>query len=168
MSVSHPLLKQLKGNIYDLRKHLNKEEIQDFHPNLLPLCQTLEEIFRKGLKTSTSTPFGVMKKDYWFWIHHLYEHNEKYCVPFNLVDTIESVENSKKVHTNIGKGRLFIRTALSKKLLQSFLEFFLKDEVFVFSMYDPETSILGNEILAEILSSLFHEVNKIDFKLELK
>ncbi|XP_054711091.1 uncharacterized protein LOC129220686 [Uloborus diversus] len=167
MSVSHPLLKQLKGTHTDF-KNKSATEVRDHHTELQNLCTTLEEIFRKGLKVATSTPFGLMRKDYWFWIHHLYEVRDQYRIPFALVDVIESVKNNKKVHTNVGRGRLFIRSALTKKVLQALIDTFMIDEVFVFSFYDPHTAILGNEILSEILSSLLHEINKIDFKLELK
>ncbi|KAG8199577.1 hypothetical protein JTE90_009414 [Oedothorax gibbosus] len=167
MSVTHPLLKQLKGNILELRNETEKE-IQDHHPSLLPLCRSLEEIFQIGLKSKMNSPFGLMKKDYWFWITFIYENRDKYRVPFALTEAIESILNSKKVFTNLGKGRLFIRTALSKKLLQSLIELLWIDEMFLFSSYDPKTSILGNEIMCEIFKSLLHELNKIDFKLELK
>ncbi|GIY11393.1 hypothetical protein CDAR_535811 [Caerostris darwini] len=147
MSVSHPLLKQLKGHVYDLRKD-TEIEVRDHHSTLLPLCHTLEEIFQTGLKTKLKTPFGLMKKDYWSWIQFLYEQREKFRIPFAVVETVESVQCNKKTYTNLGRGRLFMRTALT--------------------FYDPNSSILGNEIMCEILLSLLHELNKIDFKLELK
>ncbi|CAL1273811.1 unnamed protein product [Larinioides sclopetarius] len=167
MSVSHPLLKQLKGHVYELRKDA-QTEVRDHHPTMLPLCHTLEEIFEAGLKTKLNTPFGLMRKDYWFWVQFLYEQRDKYRMSFALVEAIESVQNSKKVHTNLGRGRLFIRTALVRKILPNILKLLLIDEIFLFSSYDPNSSILGNEIMCEILSSLLHELNKIDFKLELK
>ncbi|GFS57972.1 RUN domain-containing protein [Trichonephila inaurata madagascariensis] len=167
MSVSHPLLKKLKGHIYDLRKD-GETEIRDHHAAMLHLCHTLEEIFQTGLKTKLNTPFGLMKKDYWFWIQFLYEQREKYRLPFALVDAIESVQNSKKVFTNLGRSRLFIRTALSKKVLQTIVKLLLIDELFLFSAYDPKSSILGDDIMCEIFLSLLHELNKVDFKLELK
>ncbi|GFR30692.1 RUN domain-containing protein [Trichonephila clavata] len=167
MSVSHPLLKKLKGHIYDLRKD-GETEVRDHHPAMLHLCHALEEIFQTGLKTKLNTPFGLMKKDYWFWIQFLYEQREKYRLPFALVDAIESVQNSKKVFTNLGRSRLFIRTALSKKVLQTVVKLLLIDELFLFSAYDPKSSILGDDIMCEIFLSLLHELNKVDFKLELK
>ncbi|KAF8767036.1 RUN and FYVE domain-containing protein 4 [Argiope bruennichi] len=167
MSVSHPLLKQLKGHVYELRKDA-QTEVRDHHPTMLPLCHTLEEIFQAGLKTKLNTPFGLMRKDYWFWVQFLYEQRDKYRMPYALVEAIESVQNSKKVHTNLGRGRLFLRTALVKKVLPNILKLLMFDEIFLFSSYDPSSSILGNEIMCEILSSLLHELNKIDFKLELK
>ena len=39
------------GIVYELRKKFPETEIGDNHPSLLPLCQTLEEIFSKGLKS---------------------------------------------------------------------------------------------------------------------
>ncbi|XP_042902136.1 uncharacterized protein [Parasteatoda tepidariorum] len=167
MSVSHPLLKQLKGYVLDIRNE-SETEIRDFHPTVLPLCQTLEEIFQKGVKSKINTPFGLMRKDYWFWMYLLYEQRDQLRIPFSLTDAIENVHISKKVFTNVGRGRLFIRIALSKKLLQTLIQLLWKDEVFLFSVYDPKTSILGNEIMFEIFSSLLHELNKVEFKLELK
>lgn len=39
---------------------------------------------------------------------------------------------NSQVHTNIGRGRFFIRAALVKQALQSLVDIFVKDEIFVF------------------------------------
>ncbi|GBN25884.1 hypothetical protein AVEN_112605-1 [Araneus ventricosus] len=148
MSVSHPLLKQLKGHVYELRKDA-QTEVRDHHPTMLPLCHTLEEIFQAGLKTKLNTPFGLMRKDYWFWVQFLYEQRDKYRMPFALVEAIESVQNSKKVHTNLGRGRLFIRTALVKKVLPNVLKLLLIDEIFLFVRSAMRSSLSCREATME-------------------
>ncbi|GIY95325.1 hypothetical protein CEXT_502641 [Caerostris extrusa] len=175
MSVSHPLLKQLKGHVYDLRKD-TEIEVRDHHSTLLPLCHTLEEIFQTGLKTKLKTPFGLMKKDYWSWIQFLYEQKKNFGYWFSQSRMLYMGTHSYPVlstpciitYTNLGRGRLFMRTALVKKVLSTIIKLLCIDEMFLFTFYDPNSSILGNEIMCEILLSLLHELNKIDFKLELK
>ncbi|KAM7296099.1 uncharacterized protein ISCGN_021295 [Ixodes scapularis] len=49
MSVSDPLLKELKAHIFDLRRHSLALPVDDANGLLEPFCVTLEKIFRKGL-----------------------------------------------------------------------------------------------------------------------
>ena len=72
------ILKELAfpGYIFELTKENEIQSITDYHPSLLPLCITLEEILRKGLIYSQSTPFGLTKKDYgqcFLNFYHIYK-----------------------------------------------------------------------------------------------
>ncbi|XP_013415891.1 uncharacterized protein LOC106177605 [Lingula anatina] len=160
MSVSDPLLKKLKGFIYELRT--GEGPVEDENTYLKPLCETIEEILRKGLKTSGM--FRLSKKDYWHWIDSLPNNSNIRVNPiFSMA--VEYVRSSKKLKTAQGRGRLFIRSALQKKVLSVPLEQILKNQKLLEQWYDPTESILHNEILSEILMSLLFEATEIQFDL---
>lgn len=119
---SHPLLDQLRGkqSLYSLltcarpcgaagivyRLKAAPQPIKDGHSHLTPFCETLEAIFRHGLKREwvdverkgmrvtglvcfsvcasilpePNSLFGLNRRDYWCWIEPLqdYYFNEKY------------------------------------------------------------------------------------------
>ncbi|GAB1605907.1 RUN and FYVE domain-containing 4-like [Argonauta hians] len=163
MSVTDPLLKQLKGLILEFR--LSQTVINDKTEKLHPLCDVIEKIFRKGLKNNGS---WFSKTDYWCWVS-----KAAYDVAYDRVNPIfimvtSIVNESKKVCTLQGKGRLFIRCALVKKVLGVAVELLRRDLRFTDVWYDAEFSILGNEILSEIFISLLFEITEIKFLLNLK
>ncbi|XP_074647922.1 uncharacterized protein LOC141903618 isoform X2 [Tubulanus polymorphus] len=165
MSVTDPLLKDLKGYISELR--LSNVPISNHHPMLLPFCRTIENIFRKGMK-NTASFFGIQKRDYWQWINFMCDkiQGSSYNPTFNLVVT--SIRGVSKIKYAQGRGRCFIRFALQKKCLKYPVEMLIKNRPFLESWYDPLFSVLGNEILCEIFLSLLHEVAEINFKLNMK
>ncbi|XP_013784067.1 uncharacterized protein LOC106468201 [Limulus polyphemus] len=168
MSVSDPLLKELKGHVFELRRLSEVAEVRDHNPTVLPFCSTVEKILRKGLSASPRTAFGPTTKDYWYWLEILLVRRTLNKLPVPVCDAIELVKCCKKVQTNQGRGRLFLRIALMKKFLSVTIEHLCQEKSLVQSFYGPTTSILGNEILAEIFQSLLHEISQIKFRLNLK
>ncbi|CAN8030777.1 unnamed protein product, partial [Ixodes persulcatus] len=148
MSVSDPLLKELKAHIFDLRRHSLAVPVDDTNGLLEPFCVTLEKIFRKGLIAQTSTALGCIRRDYWDCFFSLFHIKDKAGLPFKLSMAIETVSEFKKVRTSQGKGRLLLRLLLRKKLTRTAVEQLLKCRCLLQGVYDPANSILGNEILA--------------------
>lgn len=72
------------------------------------------------------------------------------------------------MQTSQGKGRLLLRVLLKRRLLKTAVTCVLQSPSLTAVMYNPSDSILGNEILSEILLSLLHEVDKIPFSLSLR
>lgn len=163
MSVSDPLLKQLKALTLDFR--LSKGIVNDKSEKLEPFCEILEKIFRKGLKQNGG---WFSKTDYWCWIYKLLDSptSQRINPIFSMVTDI--VKESKKVCNLQGRGRLFIRYALVKKVLGVPVELLMKNRQMAEIWYHPEHSILGNEILSEIFISLLFEITEIRFLLNLK
>ncbi|XP_041362579.1 uncharacterized protein LOC121378468 [Gigantopelta aegis] len=158
MSVTHPLLKILKGALLDL--HQEKTVILDRNPKLIPLCKTIEDILRCGL-TNNSSWFS--RTDYWSLISKITR-----CTNPNLEHVIDYTKNCQKTLTIEGKGRLFIRASLVKRTLDYLIQTITSDVQLMKMWYDPRRSIIGNDILCEILLSLVREINGITFKLVLK
>ncbi|KAK0048473.1 hypothetical protein Bpfe_022088 [Biomphalaria pfeifferi] len=159
MSVSHPLLKILKASLLDL--HNEGGKILDTNPRLIPMCRTLEDIFRLGLQTHHRHWFT--KPDYWNVLSKLGEKAGP-----GLYHIIKFVKGNAKTDTDQGRGRLFIRACLLKKDLVTLVKKLREDNPFLQMWYDSSTSILNNDILSEILLSLLAEVQNIPFSLYLK
>lgn len=139
----------------------NPDPITDDHPHLTPLCRTLEEIFRKGLQPTSGSmlSLSIKRDDFWSWIEsHL---SASPPLPPPLRSLVDATSTNERTLTYIGKGRLLIRSALQKKLLFALLDLQCKN------VYDPRTSIIGNEILAQILSSLLRQLATFEFQLDL-
>ncbi|XP_060079981.1 uncharacterized protein LOC132559387 [Ylistrum balloti] len=160
MSVSDPLLRELKGLVLELRT--KNENVCDRTPTLHRLCKILEEIFRKGLKN----PGWFGKCDYWTWISKLNNISKQRNNPI-LSMVIDSVKESKKVFSSCGRGRLFIRSALVKKVLAVPVQLLAKDHQLAQEWY-TNNSILGDEILTEIFQSLLFELTEVPFQLQVK
>jgi len=164
MSVSDPLLKKLKGFIVKLRT--DPDPIHDDHCCLQAFCETIETIFRKGLKQSASL-FQLKQRDYWHWIENIGD-GENIRVNPIFTMAVAGVKTCGKVLTTRGRGRFFIRMALQKKVLRVPVEYLSKDVALQEVWYDPGCSILGDEILCEILKSLLYEVTEVNFQLRIK
>lgn len=81
-----------------------EEPITDSNFFLIPLCRTLEEIFRKGVSHSTGSllSLSIKKDDYWRWIEALA--SSDFRMPPPLRAAIEAVKNDERVLTYVGKG----------------------------------------------------------------
>lgn len=201
MSVTDPLLKTLKLQILELHHSFQLQEkdaiegcgaadvqkkgenlsfrsnavpINDDHPHLLPLCQTLEEIFRKGLVLTSGSILSLSSKkdNFWQWIEPLGEvrYSSTYKPSSTLTSTINLAKNNEKVLTYVGSGRIFIRAALCKKSLCLLVDSFLSLHQYSnasTNYYDPRYSILGDEILVQILLSLLRQLATFNFDLDL-
>ncbi|KAK2161194.1 hypothetical protein LSH36_120g12001 [Paralvinella palmiformis] len=188
MSVSDPLLKKLKVYIYQLRT--DPDPIDDQHNALKSFCEILEAILRKGLKQlvpnykaslvdvanhvensqilynyyitkfndlaeKSHSIFGLSRHDYWHWVE--------------TVAKDKNYTNGKKMlFCSQGRGRLFLRASLQKKSLSHGIDQLLQSSKGIEFWYDPQRSILGDDILREILMSLLFEVNGINFCLDLR
>nr|XP_037272666.1 uncharacterized protein LOC119164555 isoform X1 [Rhipicephalus microplus] len=168
MSVSDPLLKQLKDHIFDLRRHCLVLNIDDTNELLLPFCTTLELIFRKGINVQKNTPLGSLRRDYWNVFFAMLRLKKQDKLPLRLATSIQTVKDFKKVKTSQGKGRLLLRVLLKRRLLRAAVACLRESPGLIAVMYDQSHSILGNEILAEILLSLLYEVDKITFSITLR
>lgn len=164
MSVSDPLLKKFKGIILELRS--GRSPVTDDNEQLQPLCLTLEQIFSKGFKVSNNS--WLKKCTYWTWISKLPTLSSKDRISPMCSMAIEAIKKSKKTQTDTGRGRCFIRQALVKKFLVAPVQLLARLEEFTAIWYNENDSILGNEILREILLSLLLSLKELDFDLELK
>ncbi|VDN12446.1 unnamed protein product [Dibothriocephalus latus] len=167
MPLSDQRLKDLKACI--LAFHQNPSQpIDDRHPIMNNFFSTLERIFRYGLKAGASRG-GQTKWDPWNWIEKLPSctSNSGLFVPYQLLKAIDETKKSSRVTTAQGKGRLFLRTLVQRKLLENLLQLLRDNPVLALRHYEAGHSLFTDEILSEILRSLFAEVARLDFQLDL-
>ncbi|XP_029048418.1 uncharacterized protein LOC114878596 [Osmia bicornis bicornis] len=163
MTVSNPLIKELKGWTRKLTE--GGREIDDENIDLPFFCKCLEKCFQKGILLRFN-PIGFPKlPDAWYWLEEITEKNFSSCCTYSLV--VEQVKQSPKVHTATGRLRLLIRTCLIRKCLHVPVEMLVRTPLMAINYYD-KNSILGDDILGEILLSVLLQSSKLNFKLNLR
>lgn len=160
MPLHDPLLKRLKGLVLDIR--LKNDVITDKSPVLTELCVTIEDILIRGSRDTSW--FSKSNYRYWTWIEKIGQ-RERYQPAFHMV--LDTVKDCKKVCTSCGRGRLFIRSALSKKVLAVPVQQLIKVKQLVQEFYYSYNTIIGDEILSEIFVSLLLELSEVTFQLQI-
>ncbi|KAK4874706.1 hypothetical protein RN001_014066 [Aquatica leii] len=164
MSVSDPLIKDTKACTLKLINNLTDTEyISDTNPNLIHFCENVEKIFTVGLN-SVHTAFGFLKlNEAWYWLEKAAVMQDN-AITFGYINSVEEVKRYQHILTNVGKLRLLIRNLLSRKSMYVPVKYLLNNKR---NGIYKETSILGDEILSEILLSVFLQCSRIHFKLDL-
>lgn len=103
----------------------NLENILDTNATLVRFCQTLENIFIQGLKTSCNTLGFIKYTDPWTWLENVgaTKHN---LITFSYRTSVDTVKQFRNVFTNTGRFRLLIRYCLVNKCLHVPLEFMVR------------------------------------------
>ncbi|KAB0793857.1 hypothetical protein PPYR_13477 [Photinus pyralis] len=164
MSVSDPLIKNIKWIILKLIQDVEElGYISDTNVNLISLCENVEKVFNSAL-SSVSTTFGFIKAtDAWSWLEKAAVCGDS-SITFAYVNSVEHTAHYQHILTRVGRLRLLIRNLLSRKALHVPVEYLLKNHKC--GIY-KQNSVLGDEILTEILLSLFRQCSQINFKLDL-
>lgn len=165
MSVSDPLIREVKEwTSKFLENYAINVPVTDANINLLPFCACIEKIFMKGLVTKYNT-LGIAKPLHaWIWLEKIKPNNNDSST-FNFSSSLESVRYCKSVLSSTGRLRLLIRTCLMKKCLHIPIMTLVQNGSFR-NLYHSE-SVLGDEILIQILLSVLLQYSKFPFKLDL-
>ncbi|XP_075033935.1 uncharacterized protein LOC142095075 [Mixophyes fleayi] len=162
MAGKEPLLGTLKACVLGMQE-AGSDPITDDSPHVVPLCDVLEMIMRKGLRSGV---LGLKRRDYWHWIEELPQHDTCDRLP-HLSVMIEKTLACPKVLTPQGKGRYFLRLALNRKSLVVAFQH-LQHTHKLLEWYDPLFSVLGNEEHFEPFLSLLLVVSQSSFALDLQ
>ncbi|XP_011873485.1 PREDICTED: uncharacterized protein LOC105565142 isoform X3 [Vollenhovia emeryi] len=163
MSVSDPLIKELKGWTRKLIDHA--KEITDENEDLCHFCKCLENCLQKGLLPSLDS-VGYLKVPYtWTWLEYVGEKNYSGYNTFLLA--VEQAKQNAKVRTSAGRLRLLIRICLARRCLHMPVEILSRIPTLATEFYNLK-SILGDDILREILLSVLLQCSKFNFKLNLR
>lgn len=163
MSVSDPLIKELKGWTRKLMEYA--KEITDENEDLCHFCKCFENCLQKGLLPCLDS-IGYLKiSNAWHWLEYVAEKNYSSYSTFSLV--VEQVKQNSKIHTSIGRLRFLIRICLVRKCLHMPIEILTRIPTLATEFYNLE-SILGDDILREILLSVLLQCSKFNFKLNLR
>ncbi|KRX96070.1 hypothetical protein T4E_2728 [Trichinella pseudospiralis] len=147
MSVTHPALKKLKDFIRSFYEF--PDAITDKHAELKPFC-----IATSVKKHQTS--FGIACQR---WIFTTKDMTVENCVKYVLRRT--------NVVSGIGRLRLVIRYGLQYKILHSIFSILLRKPLLMNTIYD-NCSVMGDDILAEILVSTLEVLKNCRFELLLR
>lgn len=171
MSVSDPLIKDLKGHLRTLiEQHFSPDEgkkspVTDESDILVKFCESLESVLSKGLKPQL-TPLGFGKEgDVWTWM--AFFGDQRKGATFGYEYAVSSVKKDSKVSTNVGRMRLLIRTCLSHHCLFKPIEMIVGNPQLASRWYHSGNSIVAHEILGEILLSVMHQVGQLVFHLDI-
>ncbi|CAH0564604.1 unnamed protein product [Brassicogethes aeneus] len=166
MSVSDPLLKDLKGCVLDLIKDKSTQgKISDENENISKLYVTLEKIFNFGLIKQQNTLYLNRTIDPYCWLSSCIKEKSD-IITYTYINCVERVKDRGGLRNNLAKLRFLIKVCLVKKCLHVPLEFLLrtnKSQLFYFG-----NSIIGDEILSEIFFSVLLQIGKIYFNLDLE
>ncbi|KAG0721063.1 hypothetical protein GWK47_047210 [Chionoecetes opilio] len=143
MSISDPLIKELK---------------------------VLEAIFRKGLNHTVHSAFGLTRRDYWSWVEKTAQVSAG--LDTNYKRLVEAVGSSPSVCTPQGRGRLFIRHALTNKCLHVPVETmgpspYQRGVEDAFQWVPSHAGIPGNEVADSAARMALTDVNTTPFPLPL-
>ncbi|XP_075224755.1 uncharacterized protein LOC142326280 isoform X2 [Lycorma delicatula] len=159
MSVSDPMLKELKGHA----QHLVEVQtvISDSYDHVTGFCECVEKIFQQGLVASVTF---FKPPESWDWLELMADN--KFGTPYNYQSSVIAVKKCSKLRTNRGRIRLLIRTCLVKRCLHIPVQTLLNSGeckgIYI------KRSILGDEILSQILFSVLMSVSRLQFNLELE
>ncbi|XP_064179357.1 uncharacterized protein si:ch211-250n8.1 isoform X1 [Anguilla rostrata] len=161
MPPKDPLLATLKVCILSLQS--DAAAITDASTQLSSCCQLLELIFRKGLQQPV---LGFVRRDYWHCVEQLLQQDTcSGLSPLSLA--VERTSGCRKLLTAQGRGRFFLRLALSRRILGSVVQHMLHTPK-VLEWYSAAISIFRNEELVEPFLSLLLVLSEMDFKLNIE
>ncbi|KAM5135789.1 uncharacterized protein ACMZJ9_018311 [Mantella aurantiaca] len=162
MAGREPLLSTLKACVLGLQT-AGSDPITDDSPCVTPLCDVIEMILRKGIKSGV---LGLKRRDYWHWIEDLPQHDN--CGRLSHLSVmIQNTVACTKVITAQGRGRYFLRLALNRKIIAAAVQH-LQHTQRLLERYDPLFSVLGNEEHLEPFISLLLVVSQSNFALDLQ
>ncbi|VDP50925.1 unnamed protein product [Schistosoma mattheei] len=142
----------------------NEKCVTDETQFLQSLCEAIESVLRMGLKCSHRL---IKRKDYWNWMKSIPRICEKWeiFVHPSYLQAINHVHKCRSVTTAQGRGRLLIRMLLSSGTLDFPFKLLLNNIHLSAAFYEESESVMGNDILIQIFSSLVSEVCRIPFNL---
>ncbi|XP_066934092.1 uncharacterized protein [Clytia hemisphaerica] len=135
-----------------------ENELTDDSQVLPGFCQSLESVLRQGLKVGSLGLIGLLDRDYWSVIDGLSSSSRVTLRPPPSINhAITVVKGCKKTSTSQGRGRLFIRVALTKGILVQALEALLQNQEYVRYWYKDASPLVDyrrKDLVMGILKSL--------------
>ncbi|CAH8514551.1 unnamed protein product [Heterobilharzia americana] len=151
-----------------LKFHNDKmERVTDETNFLQSLCESLESVLRMGLKCGHRL---LRRKDYWDWmkkVPHICQECDIFVHP-GYQEAVSQVHKCRCITTAQGRGRLLIRLLLSSGTIDFPFKLLLNNLHISAAFYEQSESVMGNEILIQIFSSLVSEVSRIPFSLNVE
>ncbi|XP_070401395.1 uncharacterized protein si:ch211-250n8.1 [Nothobranchius furzeri] len=161
MAPRDPLLSSLRVCVLNLQS--GGDAVTDSNPHLPSCCELLELVLRKGLQQPV---LSLVHRDYWHCFQQLPHHDT--CGRLSALSlAIEQTRACRKLLSAQGRGRYFLRLALSRRTLPQFFTHLLHTPR-VLEWYVPVLSILRNEEFVEPFMSLLLVLSNMEFTLNME
>lgn len=161
MSVNDPAIRDLKACTQRFLED-KSAKIDDEHRYLPSFCQKIETIFYTGLRNSNK--YFSRDEEPYEWMSEVVK-DRSWKFPFQYKHAIYEVRRNELLKSRLGKFRLLLRYCLVNRCLHAPVEYLVKTGKL--SQFYRENCILGDEILGEILLSVFLQCGTIKFDLDL-
>ncbi|KRZ15023.1 hypothetical protein T11_11246 [Trichinella zimbabwensis] len=161
MSVTHPALKKLKDFIRSFYEY--PDAITDKHAELKPFCIAVENILYFGTCYKREKTSNIL----WNCLSTLDFYYKRHEIPAAIENCVKYVLRRTNVVSGIGRLRLVIRYGLQYKILHSIFSILLRKPLLMNTIYD-NCSVMGDDILAEILVSTLEVLKNCRFELSLR
>ncbi|KRX62140.1 Tectonic-2 [Trichinella sp. T9] len=161
MSVTHPALKKLKDFIRSFYEF--PDAITDKHAELKSFCIAVENILYFGTCYKREKTSDIL----WNCLSTLDFYYKRHEIPAAVENCVKYVLRRTNVVSGIGRLRLVIRYGLQYKILHSIFSILLRKPLLMNTIYD-NCSVMGDDILAEILVSTLEVLKNCHFELSLK
>ncbi|KRY14195.1 hypothetical protein T12_642 [Trichinella patagoniensis] len=161
MSVTHPALKKLKDFIRSFYEF--PDAITDKHAELKSFCIAVENILYFGTCYKREKTSDIL----WNCLSTLDFYYKRHEIPAPVENCVKYVLRRTNVVSGIGRLRLVIRYGLQYKILHSIFSILLRKPLLMNTIYD-NCSVMGDDILAEILVSTLEVLKNCHFELSLK
>ncbi|XP_069510851.1 uncharacterized protein [Ambystoma mexicanum] len=162
MAGKEPLVTTLKTCILSMQAE-GCCPVTDTSLHLASFCEVLEMILRKGM---TQPVLGFKKRDYWTCLEECCQLDDCCRLP-QLSVLVERTNSCEKLLSTQGRGRYFLRLALSRRFLGTALRHLVCTPKMQ-EWYDPQGSILAHEDFREPFLSLVLVVSEMSFSLDLE
>uniref|UniRef100_A0A1A8P8U7 Uncharacterized protein n=1 Tax=Nothobranchius rachovii TaxID=451742 RepID=A0A1A8P8U7_9TELE len=161
MAPRDPLISSLRVCVLNLQS--GGDAVTDSNPHLPSCCELLELVLRKGLQQPV---LSLVHRDYWHCFQQLPHHDT--CGRLSALSlAIEQTRACRKLLSAQGRGRYFLRLALSRRTLPQFFTHLLHTPR-VLEWYVPVLSILRNEEFVEPFMSLLLVLSNMEFTLNME
>lgn len=152
-------------SIVERFKRDEQRPITDGHPDIEELVCCIEDLFRHGMKTRSQllTPFP---RDYWLWIEQLASRvNTNVNPSFN--ESVKLVSRSRRLTSLAGRGRCFIRLALTHKVITVPAQHLTLHKKLITYHFNKYAIMQQPKLTRDALGVLF-ELTEVDFELSMK
>ncbi|KAJ8678529.1 hypothetical protein QAD02_014316 [Eretmocerus hayati] len=163
MSVSDPLIRELKG--YTRKFTESAANIEDDTEGLAQFCKCLEKCLQKGVLPHLDFIGSSSYPEAWKWMEDIAKVKDDALISYASI--VEDVTDNKRVQENVGRLRLVLRTCLNRKCLHVPVGYLVRTPNLALDYYRRD-SIIGDEILGEILYSVLLQISELKFRLNLR
>jgi len=166
MSIENEMLLERLAVATSAIKKDGRNPMPDDNSLIVPFCETIEMIFRRGLKRGLAV-IGLKDCDYWNCLEGFLTSTKiEKGLPQTIRSILSIIQQSDKVYGCTGRGRLFIRIAMVKGYLAATIEYLLRNSKFLRYWYN-DSSVFLDKNQTECIIGIIKALSHIKFSLRI-